>query len=197
MADTLLQICQDIADETGVQSPIAVMSSNVENARRMRGHALRAARYVARSHDWQALESVATITTVATQQAYARPADFKSWLPNTHWDNTNYQPMEGPVSGPRFEALNRSQLASAGVFTRFFRLRGNQVLIYPVPSTSGETLTYPLSVERAGSGYGRHDGENPVHGGHRYRSHPRGAVQTVPSVVFPRSDGRGLCRHAA
>ena len=142
MADTLLQICQDVAGDIGLQIPTAIVGSSQEEARRLLRSAQRAIRTVGRKHDWQALRGEETITTVASQQAYNLPSDFSYWLPRTHWDRTNYEPMYGPVSPQHWQGLVSSQLAAAAQMRRFFAQRGNQILIYPTPTANGETLAY-------------------------------------------------------
>lgn len=141
MAGTFLEICQDVARECGVTVPDGVVGSSTENARRLLAHSQRAARRIMRDFDWQALVSEHTITTVATQNNYSLPSDFDRYIPGTGWDNTNYRPMGGPITPAQFQALEKSQLATAGEFRRLWRRRGGEILIYPTPSASSETLT--------------------------------------------------------
>lgn len=145
MADTVLTICQEVAEDVGIVRPLTLIGNNQESARRLLSAARRAIRKLDREQPedgWQQLATLKTITTAVGVDEYALPDDYAKRLGRTEWDRTNFEPMYGPVSPADYQALVSSQLSSTTQIRRFFRIRGNKLVVFPVPTVAGETLAY-------------------------------------------------------
>lgn len=119
-----------------------------ETAVRCLALANRSLKETAKRINWPGLTVRATLTTVASQEEYALPSDFQSYINNTMWDDTNNREVLGPVSGMDWEVLKNSDTAAStsSISTWFKILRGtssnaNQVYLFPIPD-SVRTIRY-------------------------------------------------------
>lgn len=145
---TLLGIVQDAVDEIGaIARPSAVISSGDRTVQRLLALSNASGRRLAKEADWTVLQRLATITTADGTEEYALPDDYDRLLPQTEWDRTNYQRLDGPLSPEQWETL-KSGLIGAGSIGRRYRIVrspssiARMVRIDPVPSASGDTLAY-------------------------------------------------------
>lgn len=137
---SLLTIVQAVARDTGFSPPSTVVGSSNETAVRILRALTKSGRQMLRDFEWEALINEATVTTDGNAAgAYDLPTDFQRFVNGTWWDATNQWPLRGPANAQQWQQLQN------GIVTigprKFFRLRGNQILFYPVPS-SGDTITY-------------------------------------------------------
>lgn len=90
--------------------------------------------------DWIFLEKVVTDTTVASQQGYQLPVDFAQLRTLTV--------TVGSTVWPVYEAPSRDYWNQLNVITytsdipQYYYVIGSQVLLYPTPSSNGNTITY-------------------------------------------------------
>lgn len=142
---SLLTIVQNVALETGVTVPTAVISSNDEQVKRILALVKRELYHLRLGHNFPQLIKEGSVTLAASTDSYALPADFGRFHHRTHWDNTNKWELVGPITGQEAQALNR------GVITSFprrkFRVKGYtsaQFFVFPTPSASeaGEILYF-------------------------------------------------------
>ncbi|MCB1460902.1 MAG: hypothetical protein KDJ90_00385 [Nitratireductor sp.] len=86
---------------------------------------------------WNALESQATITSVAGQESYDLPADFHRLLPETFWGvgSPPKQRGMGPVGIGDWRYFKNWSISS-GVTPRW-RVKGSKIYINPTPTASG------------------------------------------------------------
>lgn len=145
MGLSLLALVQAAQTELGL-FPIStsVQSATDDTTIQMLGLINRLGDYVAQRHTWSTLRTTATITTVASQDIYSLPSDFRHFVDRTEWDKTNHWELMGPVSPEEWAWL------TSGVVTtgprRHFRQTGRSpsMQIWPVPGSpnSGQTLGY-------------------------------------------------------
>jgi hypothetical protein len=136
---SLLSACKAVVGETGLGLvPSTVISNPDPGVVQLYYLALRSAEELAKK-DWQRMVRTQTITTVASQEDYALPSDLGRYIGDTAWDTTNYWPMGGSMGAQQWSALKYSLIAIPET-QRGFRLFGNEVLIIPTPSTSGDSL---------------------------------------------------------
>lgn len=140
---SLLTICQNIANQTGVlASPTTVVGNTDTSVIRLLGQAQRAGKELARCYPWAVLQTEATVSTSSTSD-YAMPTDFLKFLTRTQWDRTNYWELIGPTSPVRWQQL-KSGITISGPRRRF-RLKpvanALRLFIDPTPSTV-DTLAF-------------------------------------------------------
>lgn len=134
---SLLTACQNVVKETGIGTVPATIISNADaTAVQLNALAERAVKKLAK-RDWEKMLREHTITTVASTETYALPADWARYISDTAWDASNFWQMRGQINPQLWQALKRG-LVSVSVRKRF-RLRGGLVYINPIPSAV-ETL---------------------------------------------------------
>jgi hypothetical protein len=135
---SLLTACQAVVKETGVGVVPATVIGNTETtAVQLNALAERCLKKLSKM-DWQALLKEHTITTANGTETYALPSDWARYVMETAWDATNYWPMKGSIHPQLWQALKRG-IASTPSSRKEYRVRGNLVYIYPIP-TATETL---------------------------------------------------------
>lgn len=140
---TVLTICQDALKEIGgFEVPDTFIGNNNETAVSALAVFIREGKRLTAKYDWQELIVEKTETTVANDNSYDRPDDFKKMVNETQWDRTNNLEMNGPVNPAMWQFFKSSVTGESGTINRWFRMRGNQLLIHPTPTVTGDTLVY-------------------------------------------------------
>lgn len=145
MAD-LLTICQDVADEVGVERPLSIINNSDDTAKRLLQVAQRTGKELAKKHSWTALQAEHTFTTATSTSSYSLPSDFDRMIPWTQWDRTNEWRLYGPLS-PQDWQFEKSGVAEEGP-RRDYRIKLNsgtlEFFISPTPDagSAGETLAF-------------------------------------------------------
>lgn len=140
---TLLSMIQSASDGlTGVSKPNVVVNSADQNVRLLLNLADQEGQELAQEHPWQALNNLATHTTVALQNQGAMTtiagADFAWIVPDTMWDHSFQWPLQGPLRAQEWRNLIvRTQTGPRP----YWRIRGNNLEMYPVPA-AGNTVTF-------------------------------------------------------
>lgn len=135
----LLAIIQDVADRIGLVRPSSAIGASDPQARQLLALANQEGREQARRHAWQAITFEKTFTTIAAEtQTSALPADFDRFVPDTFYNRTKTRLVTGPMTPPEW-ADYKGQLT--GLVYDAFRVRGDSILIAPVPP-AGETMAY-------------------------------------------------------
>ena len=141
---TILQICQDVADEAGVNlarpSTLFAADNNGDSADRKLLRALtRVVKDLAGTYDWQVLMRERVFTAAqAEEQVSAIPADFLRFVPETFWNRTNRWRLSGPVTPAEWQQM---QSWFTGAVVPYFRQRGNDIVLFPAP-TSANVLAF-------------------------------------------------------
>jgi len=143
---TLLTIVQTTLRELpGVEVPATIVGNENETAVLALALVNRTMLELARRYDWDQLTIRYTITTVASQEEYSLPADWKRFISGTWWDGTNTWPMEGPATAEQWERLKT--WTSSTTVRRWFRVfqgasaTPRKIYIFPTPAASSESLT--------------------------------------------------------
>jgi len=138
---TLLTVIQNALYELGgTDIPDAFVASTNDTSKRMLALAKRQGDVIARAHNWTRLNTEYTFTTVAAQAAYALPSDYHRFLQCTWWDRTSSWRVLGPASPSEWQALQSANLVSG--IDRWWRLKGGEMLLYPTPPASGDTIAF-------------------------------------------------------
>lgn len=90
--------------------------------------------------DWTFLEKTRTDTTVADQQAYQLPADFDQMRTITVTQGSTVWSLYETPSRQAWDLLNTITYESD--IAQYYYIIDDQVLIYPIPSSNGNTITY-------------------------------------------------------
>lgn len=145
---TLLELCNDVLNETGYGSLTTVVGNGAETPRQLLALAQAEGRMLAEK-DWKILLKRNVLTTFSSAESYALPNDFHRFIDNTHWNLAEADPLFGPVSTQRWQA-NKSGVVSITVNDRFqVRADGNanRFFVDPLP-TSAENLSFFYATKR-------------------------------------------------
>lgn len=136
---SLLSMIQDVTDQVGLPRPTAVIGTSDTQIRQLLALANQEGRELARRGYWEDLTKEQTITTTATEeQSNALPSDYDRMIEGSFWNRTQSRKVAGPIDPQRWQALKTNLFNSVW---DSFRIRGNAVLCYPVP-TAGETWAF-------------------------------------------------------
>lgn len=134
---TLLTICQNVADDVGVERPATIIGNPDRTAKRLLRAANREGQLLAKQ-DWSILQLPHEFQTVADQDAYDLPDDYESLLSDTSWDRTNYWRMRGGLTAKEWQFRKSAIIATTGARKDFRIKRGagnvRQYFIDPVPT---------------------------------------------------------------
>ena len=92
-------------------------------------------------HNLQELTQEATLTTVATESQGAISTiapGYCRFIERTFWDRSNQQELFGPLDEQEWQEM---KALSTNPTRPHFRIRNDELLIYPVP-TAGETWAF-------------------------------------------------------
>lgn len=139
---SLLTIITGACQELNVVEPTAVMSATDLQIKQLLALSRTEARDLVRRFDWQALTKQGTFTTVAadvqTTLTTAAP-DFFRYLDGTMWNRTRYWQVGGPLTAEQWQT-KKGAAAPVGV-KNFFRIRGNEILFFPL-ATAGDAIYF-------------------------------------------------------
>jgi hypothetical protein len=96
---------------------------------------------ICRMRQWTHLQQETTLTTVAGQEAYDLPSDFRAMVDQTGWNRTSQLPLGGPLSPQEWQYLKGQ--ATGLTFTVLFRPLQQKLHIYSGTTVpDGLTLAY-------------------------------------------------------
>lgn len=142
MADTLLQMMQDVCNEVGIPMPSAVVTATDQQVRQLLALANREGREQASAPGgWPQLRGEQTITMVNGQAAYDFPSDFDSYMPSTIWNRDQRWVVQGPLSAQEWQTL-KSGFINVFPYQRY-RIMDGKIYFDPTPSSTnaGQTVT--------------------------------------------------------
>ncbi len=90
--------------------------------------------------DWIFLEKVRQYPTIASQQGYYLPADYAQMRTVTVTQGTTVWSLLECPSRQAWDMLNTITYTSD--IAEYYYIQNNQVLLYPIPSSNGNTITY-------------------------------------------------------
>jgi len=141
---SLLDICQDAAEEVGFDAPATIIGNNDPTAVRILRLAHRTGAILAKK-PWELLIKEYTFSTSAGEPQYDLPDDYRSLVPGTIFNQTTDQPVY--KISPRQWSYEKS--GNTGAYEDRFRLLGDdegphigkRITIHPTP-TAVETIYY-------------------------------------------------------
>lgn len=144
---SLLTIVQDVMDRTRLfDTPSSVIGNTNTNVKAALVLLEELGFDLMKQRDWNVLQREQTLTLVASQEAYdltdsavITNQDFDRFLEDTDWDRTNYRKMQ-QVNPSDWQILKSSTGTSVEI-DRFIRRRGNDLIIFPTPS-SADTVVF-------------------------------------------------------
>lgn len=145
--ETLLDTVNNVLPEIGFPTLATVVDNSNQTAVQALALAQRTGKQLARK-PWRILIKRNVITTVSSAESYALPNDFNYFIHNTEWNDSNSDPMIGPLSDERWQA-DLSGLVTVTVNDRFqIRADGNnqRFFIRPVPTASEEVTFFYAST---------------------------------------------------
>ena len=149
MTLSLLQLCKDAADLIGIARPTSVFSSSDRANQRLFTMSVQEGVDLMETVDWTMLQRLHTFTTTTDTAEYTLPADYDRLIQSTEWDRSRYEPLIGPLSPQRWQAI-KSGLIGSGVVGRRYRIYRSESTatrtfrLDPTPTSSdaGETLAF-------------------------------------------------------
>jgi len=131
---TLLENCQAAIEEIdGFDVPGTIFGNDDPTAILLKRCANRVGRELARDYKWQELKAEHTITTTSGDSDYAFPTDIQRFANLTFWNDTDQWPLVN-VSDIGWRELQSGIVVSGVRF--YFSVFGDQVNLYPTPSSS-------------------------------------------------------------
>jgi hypothetical protein len=93
-----------------------------------------------REHDWQALVTEQSFTTVATEQqtGHTIPSDLDRVISETLWNRSTTDPVFGPLTAQSWQAQKADVVST--VWSQY-RIRGNSFWFLPAPA-AGQSIYY-------------------------------------------------------
>lgn len=137
---SLLQICQDAADEIGITQPSSVANNAAPEALTLYRLANKVGNRLMKAYPWQVLRAETTFTSVATEaQTSILPSDFDRIVPETFWNRTDKVLISGPVSPVQWQGLKANSYSDTS--RPKFAYRGGSILVTPTLA-AGKTLAF-------------------------------------------------------
>lgn len=135
---SLLTICQNVADYVGTSKPTLIVGNTEETAVRLLACAQAAGKELQRRHNWLALITEHTFSTVASQEDYDLPSDYSRLLNQTLWDRSNYEELRGPLTPQQWQEYKSSVLATTSTIWSRYRIRNVsgtvKFSVFPTPT---------------------------------------------------------------
>lgn len=139
---SLLTIITGACRELNVVEPTVVIAATDLQTKQLLALSRTECRDLMRRFDWQVLTKEASFTTVATETQTTlttAAADFYRFINGTMWNRTRFWQVGGPLTNEQWQ---RKKAAAAAVGVRnYFRIRGNNIIFYPVP-TAGDSIYF-------------------------------------------------------
>lgn len=143
---TLLSISQDILKETKNPSlPLTIIGNNQNSAVQVLAALKNSIVQLSRDYDWQELGRIHEFTAEEDEEDYDLPSDFDHFFNETFWNKDKKRPCQGPMTPPEWRVLKDS-VTGAGAFYDYFRIRNNQLEIYPTPGTDAYVYEYGTNL---------------------------------------------------
>lgn len=132
---TLLTLAQDILKETKASSiPTTIIGNNQDSAKQVLQALKISIKDLARSYEWQELQKEHTFAGVVSQNNYSLPTDFDRFINRTFWNTSSNREMVGTTTARDWRFLNNN--VNSGSIEERYRIRNNEILIYPTPTAT-------------------------------------------------------------
>lgn len=136
---SLLTIVQDATVECGVPRPSVAYGSTDDQIAQMVRLANKEGKELVKRFEWQVLTIERTFVSLAQEtQTAILPTDFGRFVNETFYNRTRSRQFDGPLT-PKDWQMRKATTANT-IFDAY-RVRGNALLIMPVPS-AGDTYAF-------------------------------------------------------
>lgn len=138
---SLLTIVQDAADLVGIARPSAVAGGTDTTVRRLYALAKVEGISLMQRHQWSALITEASLTTLAAEDQGAIETiapGFSWWVGDTIWNRTKTLPIQGPLSPSDWQ--ERKAQSFSGPYSQF-RIKNGHLHMQPAP-TAGQSIKF-------------------------------------------------------
>lgn len=143
MAQTILQIAQNVARSIGIDPPGSLVANTEDTPQRML-QAIREAGRALTRRDWVRLTYGYSFTTTSGITQYPLPTSptFDHMVPDSAWDRTNIHKARGPGSSQAYQRAQADMLTGI-TFARPWTLRadGNRVTVFELEDDPGDDFT--------------------------------------------------------
>lgn len=120
---SLLSICQQVAREIPTEVPTIIVGSTNETSSLLLACAQAEGKSLQRRHDWLAIVTEYTFSTVNGTADYSLPSDYSRLSDGTVWDRTNYWDMRGSLTSQQWQQYKSSVLGSTVTTRKRYRIR--------------------------------------------------------------------------
>lgn len=133
-----LDIAKQAAGELGLVPPVTLVGTDDVQAIQLFSMINSAGNELLIYYPWGQFVKVWDMTTVAAQDAYPLPDDWKYFVDQTQWDQTNHWPLQGPKSPQEWSWLKGGLLQAAPRMR--YRVYDNKFFVHPVPGSTNFTF---------------------------------------------------------
>lgn len=124
-----------VLPELGLANPGQYTTSQDQNVMQLLALLTGAGQDLCTMHDWQMLHKEWALTLVPGKTAYDLPEDWNDYVDDTMWNQTTRLPVVGPLT-PQLWRLLKARLISGSTITLQYRIIGNQLVLYNVPTSA-------------------------------------------------------------
>lgn len=151
---TALSIVTDVCNETGLVPPASLTTAGDTWGAQLLALANKALKEACKAKDWPVLEVDYTFPTVNGTAQYALPADFRSLVADTLYNQAEYVRLKGALSTAQFQ-LDKNLLLGA-ISRQEFRIYGSpkKINITPTPTLAENLVMVYRTSQFATSGGG-------------------------------------------
>lgn len=134
-----LDIIQRFTNAVGLPEPSTALANQAEDVMQIVELLNQEGRALSRRHDWQALTFETSFTTLAVESQgtlasiIGATQALRKIVNDTIWNRSTQQPIFGPLSKANWQG--QKALSLTGPYPQY-RIRGNTLRFYPVPTAS-------------------------------------------------------------
>lgn len=137
---TLLTIVSNACDKIGLPRPSAVIASQDQSFRELLSFAQQEGDELAKAVPWQEITKETSFTTIAAYaQTNSIPSDWDRFVNGSMYNRTLQRKMHGPITPQEWQ--QRLAFPASSTVEWWFRVRGGEILIHPLPP-AGNSVYY-------------------------------------------------------
>jgi hypothetical protein len=130
---TVLATIQKASAELGLSQPTTVVSSTDATVIQLNALLGALCDELIREYNWSSLQTEYTFAVSSGVDTYPMPADYLRVVNATEWNRSARRPLVGPVGPSTWQRLKGS---TTGTVQYAFRIKGSNVVVFPVPSSA-------------------------------------------------------------
>lgn len=133
-----IEIVKQVAGELGLGAPTSLVGTDDIAVIQLRALLNAAGSELLLYYPWEQFIKTFTVTTEEGVDSYALPDDWRYFVSQTQWDQTNHWPLLGPKSPQEWSWLKSGM--GHGTPTLRYRVYRDKLNLHPVPGSSPYTL---------------------------------------------------------